>query len=83
MLEATAIMKTSILPELKKFVFEIKARKHQNGFLMSSPILPCPLWYSTLTKAIRFAKSTARGRDCEIHLHDSKGEAIDRFEFTA
>ena len=76
-------MKTSILPELKKFVFEIKARKHKNGFLMSSAILPCPLWYSNLTKAIRFAKSAARGRNCEIHLHDAKGEAIDTFEFSS
>ena len=76
-------MKTFMLPELNKFVFEIKARKHKNGFLMSSSILPCPLWYSTLTKAIRFAKSTARGRDCEIHLHDSKGEAIECIEFSA
>ena len=76
-------MKTLNIPELKKFVFEIKARKHKNGFLMSSPILPCPLWYSTLNKAIRFAKSTARGRNCEIHLHDSKGAAINTFEFGA
>jgi len=74
-------MKTSIIPELKKFVFEIKARKHRNGFLMSSPILPCPLWYSTLNKAIRFAKSTARGRSCEIRLHDASGAAINTFQF--
>ena len=75
-------MKTLNIPELKKFVFEIQAKKHRNGFMMSSPLLPCPLWYSTLNKAIRFAKSTARGRGCEIHLQDSSGAAINTFEFS-
>jgi len=76
-------MKTLNIPDLKKFVFEIKAKNHHNGFLMTSPLLPCPLWYSTLNKAIKFAKSAARGRICEIHLHDSKGTPINIFEFGA
>lgn len=75
-------MKTLNASELKKFVFEIKARKHKNGFLMNSTVLPCPLWYSTLNKAIQFAKSVARGRSCEIHLHDSKGAPINTFQFS-
>lgn len=76
-------MKTLNIPELKKFVFEIKARKHRNGFLMSSTLLPCPLRYSNFNKAVRFAKSIARGRGCEIHLHDSNGSAIDTLKFGA
>ena len=77
------IMKTLNLPELKKFVFEIKARRHQNGFLMISAVLPCPLWYSTLNKAIKFAKSAARGRLCEIRINDSTGTPINSLEFGA
>lgn len=76
-------MKTLNIPELKKFVFEIKARNHRNGFLMSSQILPCPLWYSTLNKAIKYAKSAARGRMCEIRLNNSKGEPINVFQFSS
>ena len=79
--KASCCMKTLNLPELKKFEFEIKARKHRNGFMMSSPFLPCPLQYSNLNKAIRFAKSIARGRGCEIRLHNSDGTAINTFEF--
>jgi hypothetical protein len=74
-------METLNLPELKKFSFEIKARKHRNGFMMSSPLLPCPLWYANLNKAIRFAKSIAKGRGCEIRLHGADGAAINTFEF--
>lgn len=63
-----------------KVVFEIRPRKRQDGFTLTSATLLYPLWYTTLNQAVSYARFLTRYEGCQIRLFDSSGDLTEVIE---
>lgn len=57
-----------------KIVFEVRPRRRQDGFTLTSDTLLYPLWYTTLNQAVSYARFLTRYEGCQIRLFDAAGE---------
>lgn len=63
-----------------KVVFEIRPRRRQDGFTLTSEILLYPLWYTTFNEAVSYARFITRYEGCQIQVFDQADQLVDVLE---